>query len=439
MLFTALAPGWALASGAHFLVIGSNLHLFSDSADTLKEQCEELQRYAEFYARRNQRPFSFQADRCSKLQKFDLRDSHANTTFPTYASKDEVQKKVAQSPGYVISVGTWLPGEIWRRFKDQPQDGVCYNTALVESGILPESARSSFLTSIEYFLGMRGLKEYNLRKNNLSLHYGPLSDSPLVESKKTWEISAQNRETLRQEITKHLRAEFSPGSVLCVSIDDKETKETLRKMNFEMLSSEENKELKVISNIEALPESYESESKGGHCLVFLTPSLISESNLRLPKNLVNWNIAYDFYFNLIVRSGGNGRFHYFRINTERAIEGKWVKAQVDASPRMQKLMALAIQHRSLYESLDWKPCLGSNQVNLYSANCSTTNRESIKKLKLFWQTEGAALQNAEFAEFRSRLNESDQENSGHRWNIEQAASELFREMWELRERVLSSD
>jgi len=439
LLFIALSPVKAIASETHFLVINSSLHIFSADTDDLKEQCRHLQRYVEFHSRRNHRSFSYDADRCLNPQVFDLRDQQVRTTFPTYASAEEVKKSVGKSPGFILSVGDWFPSEIWGRYQDRPQDGVCYNSALVESGVLPESARSSFITTIEYFLGMQGLRELSFSGAQIVMNYGPRSDSPLIASRKTWEIDGKNKEGLRREIVRHIRSEFSPGSVLCVSIDDRESKEILSARLKEMQSSAANQPTALFSNIKDLPSDYITENMGGHCLVFLTPNLISESNLRLPKNLVSWDVAYDFYFDLIGKLTGSGRFHFFRINTAEALKGTWVRKQIGSSQRMQKLLEMAGRHRTLYESLNWKPCDGS-QINFYSSMCSSKNGKAISRLKKFWESEASAvLDHVEFADFRARLSESDHGNTSFQWNIEHAAEDLFSQMWEQRKKVLSEN
>jgi hypothetical protein len=221
--------------------------------------------------------------------------------------------------------------------------------------------------------------------------------------------------------------------VLCVSADDRETKQDLLRA---MRGQAGDGGLAVDSNVAGLPEDYISESKGGHCLVFLTPELISESNLRMPKNLVSWELAFDFNHNLLSRTEGNGRFHYLQINSAAASRGEWLRAQLVASPRMKALFGLAERHRAFYESLAWKPCPHASQVNLYDPSCAATNADAVAQLRTFWQTEGDAVLEAPLlAEFREKISRGDGQSEGYRWSADYAAFEIFQQMWETRKSV----
>lgn len=435
LILGSVTPSIGFAKEVHFVIFGSELHILSSNPQELQDECMKLQIYAEQYSKKNHRPFSVDPLRCTTHRIFDLKRIQSEIIIPDYSRSDATKTrigKMSENPVFSLLLSPWFPREIWTRYQDRPQDGVCYNTALVESGILAESDRSSFITTAEYFLGMQGLQKAAVEGDEMQFSYGPKSDSPLIASRKTWEIEANNRELVKRDIQKHLEDHFSPGSILCISIDPRETKRNLPDVLSYFQASFPN--MRFRTNIETLPVDYLTERQGGHCLVFLTPDLISESNLRLPKNLVNWDIAFDYYFDLIRKMSGEGRFHYFQIKTPEALSGRWIQQQFQSSKRLQKLVNLAKRHRELYESLPWSPCPGSGgQINLYSDMCATANAKAQLKLKEFWKNADTEIfDHPDFADFRRRLQSENEK--GFESNADSAAFEIFGNMWSTRSR-----
>lgn len=434
LLSIFFTPVSAFASDVHFVILDERPYLFSPREPELKRQCLLLQEYSEFYLSRNRAPSKMDPDACGKTAPFRMEENRAKLEIPNYSYAGKVEGRLQVGPGFVVPVGEWFPVQLWARYRNLPQDGVCFNTALVESGILPEAARSSFLDSAVFFLGMKGMKELAVDGLKWSASYGPRSNSPLVKSRASWEVEGSKKADLRREMDRHIQQHFTPGSVLCVSADDRESKRDLQDAARAQAGTATAAQAPTLrSNVESLPDDYLSESKGGHCLVFLTPDLVSESNLRLPKNLVSWHIAFDANYDLLAKmDNGAGRFHYFQINQAAAAGGEWVKEQLRGSAKLRELFRLAARHRELYESLQGNPCPYSQHRDLYGAQCAAANPQALARLKEFWLTEGAAvLDHPDFAGFRAKAAKLDGTTS-FRWDADHAAAEIFRSMWEAR-------
>ena len=180
---------------------------------------------------------------------------------------------------------------------------------------------------------------------------------------------------------------------MCVSLDTRQRKEDLLRSEGALI-----RQLTTVAggrwstNITRLPNDFETESGGGHCLTFMTPGLIVESNKYLPRNFVNFDVALDFYFDFIRNTGIDGRFHYFQLDAEAVARGAWVESQLASNRALRVLLDLAARHRALYENPRFVTCPSSDQFVPYeSPDCQRVNPDVMARLREFWSTTGSSL------------------------------------------------
>lgn len=426
ILFILISFFAIISQGADFILHQEKLMLFASNAQNLYHECKALQKYVEVYKLKNFKNFGSHSTDCNRGHFIDL--TKETFDLPTYASKELLHNRLKTNSGYWIEISNWFPRSLWARYQNRPQDGVCYNTALVESGVLPEDMRSSFIRDVDFFIGLNGLVHLSQEQGQNPIRlYGPRSSSPAIKYRKTWKINFQNKEGLRQSLNEDIQNHFSPGSILCLSIDKSMNKEELEKTY-----SKEN----FSTNLASLHNSFMTESKGGHCLVFLTPNLISESNQWQPKNLMSWQSSFDFYFETLKNFKTEVHWHYLEIEPSTKAQ-QWVLNTINSNPILKSLIDLAIKHRKLYESLPWSPCdqLGSPQ--LYSKQCNKNNPEALTALTKFWQTEGALLDSSIFDNLKKKKLQSRDESEKVTWTMssDDVTYSIYEQMQDLKNQL----
>lgn len=393
-LLACLVPNLSVAGEVHFFGLDGRPALFARSERDLRRECVDLQRYVAHRASRNTVRFAARPERCSTVLPANLSRLEGRVEFPTYSSTSVVRDRALESSGFMISIADWFPADLWARRLNAPQDTECHNATLVDSGILREANSSRFLTSIDFFLGMRGFARVApVSADERRLVYGPKSDSPLVTFRRTIPLSGRSKEEVRRELGTILATHFSPGSVMCVSIDPRQRKEDLVRTERSLITQLTTRAGgRWSTNIRGLPNDFESESGGGHCLTFMTPRLIVEANKYLPRNFLNVDVAFDFYFDLIRNTGVDGRLHYFQLDSTAVARGAWVESQIASHRPLKVLLDLASRHRALYENPSFVACPHSDQFAPYeSPDCQRVNPDVVARLRDFWSTAASSV------------------------------------------------
>lgn len=407
--------------------VNGRLYLFAGSKSIVDTECHALGYYTKYFNAKNKLDNLSPIDSCSSIVKIDLRDTEFSV--PSYSNEREVYERLQGSVGFAVDVNDVLPEGFITRTTNRPSDTVCFNSTLIESGILGKDFRSSFLNQIDYFLGMNGLAAVSKGKSFWKLTFGRLSNSKYVNYKRSFEVTADKQDNLLREMKRTLDTHFSPGSIICVSRDDRSTKDSL----IQQYQNLKIGNFPIRTNLTSLPNDFAFESSGGHCFVLLTKNIVSEENLRLPKNIVNLDEAVNFHANGIIEGGFGGRFHYFQIDHVEALSDGWFKSQIEQSERLSRLLKLIAQHRKLYESIDWQACQFTPQVNLYDHSCASTNQIAQSTLRTFWRSEGSILTSNLFQEFQARLRDPEESFA---MGPEELAFQIYRELVDLREEFL---
>lgn len=416
LVFTLLTPVLSFASDIHFVILDEKLYLFSTESRNATNECLGLQNYMDHYSKSNKRSFLLDPNKCSNPEKYSFKHSNNKFELPHGTAPLDTVESLKNKEGFIIEVGDWYPKEIWERYKNTPQDGLCFNTALVESGILTEEHRS-MLAPIDYLLGMNVVKSQVLYGETVHIEYGQVVESPLVKNKKTWIFDSTKVEETRLEMKNYIKDNFSSGSIMCLSQEDNQQTYEQR-LGVEQYLIEEGFE--VVSNLTSSP----GESSGGHCFVLLTPNLISEANLLRPKNLTTFDESYDHLARVLPKGL---RFHYFQIDNQKVQEGNWAQDQINSDERLKALFELAKKHKELYESLSWNSCDGRGEVNFYDEACFISNPASVQKLRDFWRIEGVVLDSDLFSGF-PRTDEEFEESfdeMNYKWALDEVVKMNF--------------
>jgi len=367
-----------LQKGIDFLLHNDRLYLVGLDEDTTRAECNKLRDYAKMYSLRNDKvPKIIPECRLEKNPSEILdRGSHPSYTY------GEARKMYLLRPLLKVAfeASDIVPKSIWKSTrKDENRDGVCYNSALVDSGLLSDSERSNFLGAVNYFVGFYSFVPIKT-KDGERLGYGKLSDSPAVEKRFAFEVNEATRDAVKDKIDGLLTENFSPGDILCIDA-----------MPMERLP-------KAISVLK-LPETFfdpsllklqDDESRyveyaGGHCLTFITSNLVADSNLLAPYNLANWDSVFSTYANMLKRWKTTGTFFYFKLQANRLPFRRWYDSQVAGDPRLRALLGLLKEHRVVFETF------GSSFGSCYWTCALGGGTESSPKLREFWVKEAIPL------------------------------------------------
>jgi hypothetical protein len=194
---------------------------------------------------------------------------------------------------------------------------------------------------------------------------------------------------------------FSPGSVLCIEAGPLSRWE-------ERFKSIQNSLAQKGISIQLPPTDLVQETTGGHCLVFVTPSLIFEANIGLAHNLVSWDRAFSLYAGMLSDSGLS--FHYFQTSPEAILA--WRKtSQTLSNPKFRKLQSIAQSFHKFYEEI---PIVSSDlkgeQIDLFRS--SKLELPEIQTLQSYVKENFIpALETSEFSDFVKIHNEPEMNNA----------------------------
>lgn len=239
----------------------------------------------------------------------------------------------------VLNIGGILPEALWKpSIEKKPTDVICYNMATIASGILSFRHISRFIDNIDYYLGMAdiAIKQVENGLIKVSMARKGLADL-FVLYRQQWAVHVANKEPQFIEISKQLRQNFSPGSVMCMS-------EVGLKSASALLAGFDKGSLPV--DVQDPPKSLAHETKGDHCFNFMTPDLIVDANVGAPHRLMRWRDLYEsFHFD----SPEGIALYYFQINQTATL-----KAAADMTSKahaLDGLLPFLEEHKKLYEDL----------------------------------------------------------------------------------------
>lgn len=389
VLYVVLASQMAQARDHHFsldfLVYQEAIYLVGADSNTTVGECRRLAEYSRLHAQRNSKSFSLTEKHCQIY-------SHPQPIFergtvPSYSYHRD-QKAHRASLTTAIDVSRLLPEAVWKYTDNRPRDGVCFNSALVDSGLLPETDRSVAIRSVQYLLG---LNRVNWDVKSSSLIIGPASDSPAVKNRYLFEVSDRTRDSVKSQIDEILASGSSAGSILCI---DAQAPQRADAFASQFRKNSSDIEISSVSDLEYL------ENKGGHCLTFMTPNLIVDSNQFLPYNLSNWSLAFEMYADLVQSFNTPGTFFLFELEPDRRKFSSWYDKQISKDHRLDELRLVTQKHRNFYEKLSVESCNGTEQKNLYSPSCLRENDDLKEKLLGFWHSGPLeTLQQSQYKEF----------------------------------------
>lgn len=319
-----IATSEAVAQRTEFLLINERLNLVSDSRSQLELECQHLNRYVRFFHRRNN--LSIVAQLTCKAEKLEnLRSLLVDVPdFTSSRNNRKVLGEISQTTDlFHVDVEDRFPKDIRRRLQPRSFDGVCYNSSLTDSGILPTSFRSHVILDNDYWLGMKTFGQ-------------SVSNSPLVSQRFTIQFTPEDADAKKKELDQLISTQFSPGSVMCFYTHPAQ----------------------VIAG-------QTIESQGSHCFVFITPSLVSESNLYQPHALVSWNRLFQELTKGASTATAEkiGTFHYFKLNQTEVESGNWVRTELTRDPRTLQLYRLATQHQRLFDQISEAVCARTDSLD----------------------------------------------------------------------------
>ena len=287
-----------------FIVIDDLLYIVSMSKESLVNQCNHIDVYNKYMALRNN--FEPQATYCNE-KIHSLSQQKLNRGYPAshrsskalYRYYETISEVFPQNekPLFAVDVSNYIPRKIWERYREYNYyDSICYNTALVVSGILSLEDFSSRLFPLELLLALRSLVfKYDEASKTVSFNKESLAISPdLIRSRKIFTFHEGNKNQIIQELQQHVNSHFSPGSIICTprsAMNKKRAAESY--LSSLRLSQWLPNNFSIDTNIpgmdseERLELMITPEMNMGHCLSLLTPNLIVESNTYAPVNLVN--------------------------------------------------------------------------------------------------------------------------------------------------------
>ncbi len=399
-----------------FIVIDGKLWITGQNRHAIEENYKFLGEYSAFILARNHIQSLVPIAPIPTIVEFSQTNLES-AIIPTYRNlQDRIRVHLSQmGPYFGVDVSEVIPREIWRRYETKPHDGICHNSAMVESGIRPFRELSAFNPNIDYFLGMHQIVITENTPKKLVARFGPLSDTKIVKERKSWVIHEGNKDLQQLEMSRYIYEHFTSGNVLCVERQYKS--DPVKTQSFVQNTLQEiaqSKGQNLETNFESVLHSFQIESGGGHCLTFLTPSLISESNSFLPHNLMSWESAFHQYTNIFKAAPGQVEviLYYFNLDQEEKLKAS-DEQLVKTDKYYYPILELTEKHRDFYESFSVKETMPwSNGVRLYDESHLIKNPDSCKIILDFWDNEILSKLNGEFFLPLRKIFESDDPLSG---------------------------
>ncbi len=367
-------------SNNNFLAHDNQLFLVGSDSRSLQMECKDLVEYRKIHDSMNSQDSALPWT-CELVE--DSRAIIESGIYPGYTYRDYItMDKIRKSMKFAINVSKIIPAEIWTHVQDIPRDGVCYNSALVDSALLSSSERSTAIQNVGFLLGFNACS-FRKTRNKWRVDFGKMSNSPAVIKRFAVEFRHSNKSKAKLKMNAILENDFSPGSILCV---DREPIQHIHEAKSEYSGVPEVVLGDSFQNLSKNDQRY-SEKQGGHCLTFMTRNLIADSNRMLPYNLTNWQYVFEGLSDHLSDSDDSDEtvaLYYFKLNPDRSKFRKWFEEVLSRNAKVAKLVEIAREHRSFYEGLEVSQCKNTEQIRLYSADCMQTNPHLKNALVNFW-------------------------------------------------------
>ncbi|HMN69863.1 MAG TPA: hypothetical protein PKC28_15065, partial [Bdellovibrionales bacterium] len=301
---------------------------------------------------------------------------------------------------------------IWSRYlQGRYYDGVCYNTAMVASGILGLSNFNRYLFAVE---ALAGLKTVNItldkqnRSTTFRLGQSPTYEIDTIPTRQSFVITGTNTAAQLDAMMKSIRSNFTPGAMLCTprtSVYFKVAASTY--LNALTLNEwypkdyrMDDSSLRAFGDRELLEVMQTLNEKGGHCLTFITPDLIVESNGNLPHNLVSSSKAIQLIVDSEHLSGEFSRlaFFYLPVNHERILDWSKKASYFQPSAPYAKLLSMISKAHDILESVNVAPDRPQKGFGLSNAVKNTPSVQA-KMQKLYATEFRPLLQDPHFAKY----------------------------------------
>jgi hypothetical protein len=325
-----------------------SLYIVSASRKLLVENCKLLQHYANYLRRRNsQNLLASESSAClPEVLTESEKNSFQSPSESSYASGSFFPAFLRGS-SEKINITNIFPREIFSRSrKNVVYDGICFNSAMVASGIFRFSDYSRFEPPVEGLLGYWQLSSSVSNKGMLLSFQRSSWFSQTVKNEKSWEATSQNIVQTQSEVSDYIRTHFSPGSVLCISSEKLVTAgEKAAELKLSIARSAGTGSVSVnVSDSGAI-----LGRRGAHCAVFVTPHLIVESSNDRPHSLISWAKAFPYYWNWM--GGKHISLHYSQIDLEGVL--RWA-AQTPLFQSSSRFSMVQNELRNFHNAYDGK-------------------------------------------------------------------------------------
>jgi hypothetical protein len=398
-------------TAVEFAVNENSFFIVSQNKEVIQQECEHLKKYGAFIASRNGLP---QAAEC--LATATSSELKSTLAYPAYSySKETFWNSYRESVFWHADISEIIPREMWARFREHKvYNSVCYNSAMVGSGIFPISGYSLFEPPVDTLLGFL---QPSVEKSADGTYKTSMVRNPetnaMVVKRKSWEVNANgNADEIAKSfdlISKEIADGFTPANVMCIAIGKyKKSGEVIREIQ------------KAVGGLAVGADSQEPvEQAGGHCLNLVTPSLVMEANRELAINFTHWRRAFESYASM-----GKDEpitFHYISLNPNAVLS--WSQApNILTQPQFAKLMSIAREFRSFHESIPLSPdVLKNSQIRLSDLLRTGDSHPETLAFKSYVANKLIpALEAPEFKDFKKAL-----EGGGVSLSISQSAAAAY--------------
>jgi hypothetical protein len=302
---------------------GKSLFIVADSRELLMTNCQMITQYANYLRLRNsQQPLAQNNSALCIPEPLTIAEKNSfYHPSETNFSSENFFPAFLKSATKKIDITNIFPPEIFSRSrKNVVYDGICYNSALVASGIFSFADYSRFEPPVEGLLGYIRLTT-NGNQNDFSLGFRRTPwFSQTIKNEKSWHATSSNLDAVKVEISEYIRTHFSPGSVLCINSQKlMNAGEKASEIKSALATSGSlHKPAVVISDATAI-----LGQRGDHCATFVTPHLLVESSNDGPHSFISWAKAFPYYWNWIGLGGKQISFQYSQIQPRGILD--WTK------------------------------------------------------------------------------------------------------------------
>lgn len=394
----------------NFLIFQDKLYLVGTDDQRILEECAHLALYREMIEKQNKNNLCQLVSNPEKIFEKGMHPTYSyNSSLPALGGCKDCEKLPLAFTS-AIDVSAMISKDVWHftSLNKKARDGVCYNSALVDSGLLGSEYRSSSLNNISFLLGMNSL-HVSMHQGKQVVDFRPQSDSPAVVWRQAYLVTPEKRLMVKEQISRSIENHFTPGSILCINIDPLVTTAQIKR---QIQAADSTVQWGKGFPIDDNENSRWLENQGIHCLTFLTPNLIVDSNLFAPYNLANWSDVFEHYVNFLQHLSTVGTFYYFQITPDKEQFSSWFEQLLLKDRRIPVLLGLLQAHRRVYQGIDLTGVISKldsrrrleiSDFNLYDGNA--VSEEIISILQTFWiRTAFPALKEDLFNDFWSTFN-----------------------------------